>query len=131
MSYLGRRRQAYFVFIIDGDYRDGIAFIEELTTNPGFKVLVSSRPIPDCAAAFDSMPRLQLHHLTHDDITAYVHDVVLNKRPEHLHPAPGYLMEGAGWGVRADLRDPKARDHMFWKMQTFLETPQISFPFAI
>lgn len=75
-----------FCFLIDGldefagDYREGIAFIEELTTNPGFKVLVSSRPIPDCVSAFDGMPKLHLHQLTRDDITAYVHDVVVKHK---------------------------------------------------
>ncbi|KAH6847636.1 prion-inhibition and propagation-domain-containing protein [Chaetomium sp. MPI-CAGE-AT-0009] len=59
-----------------GNYYDGIAFIKELSATRNFKVIVSSRPIPDCVAAFDGLPRLQLHHLTRNDITAYVHDVV-------------------------------------------------------
>lgn len=75
-----------FCFLIDGldefagDYRDGIAFIKELTANPGFKVLMSSRPIPDCVAAFEGMPRLHLHQLTHDDVTAYVQDVIVGHK---------------------------------------------------
>ncbi|OIW30172.1 hypothetical protein CONLIGDRAFT_669886 [Coniochaeta ligniaria NRRL 30616] len=75
-----------FCFLVDGldefagDYRDGIAFINELTASPGVKVLVSSRPIPDCVAAFDGMPKLHLHHLTLDDISAYVQDVIVGHR---------------------------------------------------
>ncbi|EAQ86206.1 hypothetical protein CHGG_07459 [Chaetomium globosum CBS 148.51] len=67
-----------FCFLIDGldeftgDHRHAITFLQELTTNPGFKALVSSRPIPACVAAFDDLPTLPLHHLTHHDIATYV-----------------------------------------------------------
>ncbi|KAM7205209.1 Prion-inhibition and propagation domain containing protein [Rhypophila sp. PSN 637] len=49
-----------------GDYRDGIAFIKELIANPGFKVLVSSRPIPDCDVIVGHryMLKLMVRHRT-------------------------------------------------------------------
>ncbi|KAI1214247.1 prion-inhibition and propagation-domain-containing protein [Annulohypoxylon truncatum] len=59
-----------------GNYRDGIAFIKELSEHSHIKILVSSRPIPDCVASFERLPSLQLHHLTHGDIKAYVEDVI-------------------------------------------------------
>jgi hypothetical protein len=59
-----------------GDYQDAIAFIKELTTNPCFKVVVSSRPIPDCRAGFEHFPGLRLQDLTRRDITKYVDDVI-------------------------------------------------------
>ncbi|KAI0380623.1 prion-inhibition and propagation-domain-containing protein [Hypomontagnella monticulosa] len=71
-----------FCFFIDGldefagNYLDGISFLKELGTNNHIKVLVSSRPIPDCVASFDGLPSLQLHNLTFDDITHYVADAV-------------------------------------------------------
>ncbi|KAI0892495.1 prion-inhibition and propagation-domain-containing protein [Annulohypoxylon nitens] len=71
-----------FCFFIDGldefvgNYRDGIDFVKELSENYHIKIIVSSRPIPDCVASFDGMPYLQLHHLTRPDITAYVEDVI-------------------------------------------------------
>ncbi|KAI1456385.1 prion-inhibition and propagation-domain-containing protein [Annulohypoxylon moriforme] len=71
-----------FCFFIDGldefagDYQQGITFIQELARNHHIKIIVSSRPIPECVASFESLPSLQLHHLTHDDIKAYVEDVV-------------------------------------------------------
>ncbi|KAI1090901.1 prion-inhibition and propagation-domain-containing protein [Rostrohypoxylon terebratum] len=71
-----------FCFFIDGldefmgNYRDGIAFIKELSENSHVKVIVSSRPIPDCVSSFEGLPSLQLHHLTYPDIKAYVEDVI-------------------------------------------------------
>ncbi|KAK3898854.1 hypothetical protein C8A05DRAFT_46934 [Staphylotrichum tortipilum] len=59
-----------------GDYRDAIAFIKDLTTNPCFKVVVSSRPIPECNAGFEDCPGLRLQDLTRPDIAKYVDDVV-------------------------------------------------------
>lgn len=59
-----------------GDFRDAITFIKELTTNPCFKVVVSSRPIPDCRARFEHCPGLRLQDLTRRDMTKYVDDVI-------------------------------------------------------
>lgn len=38
------------------------------------KILLSSRPIPDCVYAFSKFPKLRLQDLTHDDIMHYVED---------------------------------------------------------
>jgi hypothetical protein len=91
---LGETRQAFrviaanasslgkFCFLIDGldefigDYRNAIDFLQELTANPGFKALVSSRPIPACVDAFEDNPTLPLNHLMHHDIATYVHDII-------------------------------------------------------
>ncbi|KAK3319714.1 prion-inhibition and propagation-domain-containing protein [Cercophora scortea] len=72
-------RMGKMCFFIDGldefvgDYMDGIRFIKRLATSPNVKIVVSSRPIPDCVAAFENAPKMHLHHLTRGDITSYVH----------------------------------------------------------
>jgi len=71
-----------FFFIIDGldEYAgssaDGVDFIQGLVRNSNIKVLLSSRPIPDCVQAFSSNPKLRLQDLTREDIAAYVDDVI-------------------------------------------------------
>ncbi|EJT72935.1 hypothetical protein GGTG_09786 [Gaeumannomyces tritici R3-111a-1] len=71
-----------FCFLIDGldefsgNYLNGVPIIKRLTTNPHIKVLVSSRPIPVCAAGFENCPKLRLQDLTRPDITRYVEDTV-------------------------------------------------------
>jgi len=64
----------------DGDYHLGIELIQQLAKIPGIKTIVSSRPIPDCVAAFDQLPRLQLHHLNSADIRSYVNDSISSHR---------------------------------------------------
>ncbi len=59
-----------------GDFRDAITFIQDLTANPCFKVVVSSRPIPECNAGFEDCPGLRLQDLTRPDIAKYVDDVI-------------------------------------------------------
>ncbi|KAI1467651.1 uncharacterized protein F4812DRAFT_430367 [Daldinia caldariorum] len=86
-----------FCFFIDGldefvgNYLDGMDFLKELAANPHIKILVSSRPIPDCVASFSGLPSLELHHLTRADIRAYVKETIgghrymqglLNRHPE-------------------------------------------------
>lgn len=61
-----------------GNYMDGIRFIQKLASQQNIKIVVSSRPIPDCVAAFENVPKLQLHHLTRSDIRAYVHDTIVS-----------------------------------------------------
>ncbi|PNP73605.1 hypothetical protein FNYG_13057 [Fusarium nygamai] len=69
-------------FLIDGvdelacDYRKPIAFIEKLAACKSIKILVSSRPIPECVAAFGSQPNLRLQDLNRNDITLYVEDII-------------------------------------------------------
>ncbi|KAF3009215.1 hypothetical protein E8E14_007820 [Neopestalotiopsis sp. 37M] len=59
-----------------GDYRDGIDFIKQLATCRQVKIIVSSRPIPECVAAFSHLPKLRLQDLTHNDILTYVEDTI-------------------------------------------------------
>ncbi|KAM6540333.1 hypothetical protein FALCPG4_002051 [Fusarium falciforme] len=59
-----------------GNYQDGIAFINRLAAGQNVKVVVSSRPIPDCVAAFGGLPHLNLPDLTRQDIHTYVQDVI-------------------------------------------------------
>jgi len=71
-----------FCFFIDGldeyegNYMDGIAFIERLSKSPAIKIVLSSRPIPACVEAFSEKPKLQLQDLTKPDIEKYVYDTV-------------------------------------------------------
>ncbi|KAI0850613.1 prion-inhibition and propagation-domain-containing protein [Daldinia vernicosa] len=75
-----------FCFFIDGldefvgNYLDSIDFLRELATNSHIKIVVSSRPIPDCVASFDGLPSLDLHHLTRADIRAYVEETIGSHR---------------------------------------------------
>ncbi|KAI1026543.1 hypothetical protein LB503_013353 [Fusarium chuoi] len=71
-------RIGHICFFIDGldelvgDYSDSIDFISKLAQNEQSKVVVSSRPIPTCIAAFRKHPHLRLQDLTRHDIQAYV-----------------------------------------------------------
>lgn len=71
-----------FCFLIDGldeytgDYFEGINFLKRLTTNVNFKVVLSSRPIPECVDAFAGSPKLHLQKLTKDDISCYVNTTI-------------------------------------------------------
>lgn len=60
----------------EGDYSDGITFLQTLAANENIKIVVSSRPIPDCVSAFKGLPNLQLHDLNQADIESYTHEVV-------------------------------------------------------
>jgi len=59
-----------------GDYSAGIKFLQTLAKNKHFKVIVSSRPIPECFAAFNKGPKLRLQDLTRNDIRSYVDDTL-------------------------------------------------------
>ncbi|KAL1798170.1 hypothetical protein ACET3X_002207 [Alternaria dauci] len=71
-----------FAFFIDGldeftgNHRDGISFVKSLTASANIKILVSSRPIDTCVAAFSSAPQLRLQDLTVPDIEKYIKDVI-------------------------------------------------------
>ncbi|KAH6641125.1 hypothetical protein F5144DRAFT_641863 [Chaetomium tenue] len=92
-----------FCLLIDGldeftgDHRHAITFLQELTTNPGFKAIISSRPIPACVAAFEDLPTLPLHRLTHHDIATYV-DATLT-----AHRAVQKLLKTRRHAVKARL----------------------------
>ncbi|KAH8770975.1 prion-inhibition and propagation-domain-containing protein [Diaporthe sp. PMI_573] len=74
--------QKKFCFFIDGidelegDYLEGISFIQQLTANGHAKAVVSSRPIPDCMLAFKQCPQLKLEQLNREDISNYVNDKI-------------------------------------------------------
>ncbi|KAK2613202.1 hypothetical protein N8I77_000129 [Diaporthe amygdali] len=58
---------------LEGDYMDIISFIQHLATlSPRFKIVASSRPIPECVFAFRNCPGLRLEDLNRGDITRYV-----------------------------------------------------------
>jgi hypothetical protein len=70
---------AFFIDGLDefsGNHRDGIAFVQKLATSANIKVLLSSRPIDTCVAAFSSRPKLALQDLTKHDIQLYVDDTI-------------------------------------------------------
>lgn len=60
----------------DGDYMDGIALLQRLAANCNVKIIVSSRPIPQCYEAFHRNPMLKLENLNRQDITIYVNKVM-------------------------------------------------------
>lgn len=68
---------AFFIDGIDeftGSHRDCTAFIQELRRSPNMKLVVSSRPLDACEAAFSSDPKLALQDLTERDIDKYITD---------------------------------------------------------
>ncbi|KAJ5724761.1 hypothetical protein N7493_006489 [Penicillium malachiteum] len=71
-----------FCFFIDGvdecegDYSALLELIAFASHSPHIKILVSSRPITPCVAAFSEFPSLRLQDLTHDDIMVFVEDKV-------------------------------------------------------
>lgn len=85
-----------FCFIIDGmdelqgDYLEGIAFIRKLTANGRCKVVVSSRPIPECVLKLQGCPGLKLEALNRKDISKYVDDKIAQhgymQRLSERHP---------------------------------------------
>ncbi|EUC42801.1 hypothetical protein COCMIDRAFT_72496, partial [Bipolaris oryzae ATCC 44560] len=74
--------QGAFAFFIDGidefkgNHRAGISFIQKLATSTHIKILLSSRPIDTCVAAFRTRPQLRLQDLTKRDIEKYVNDTI-------------------------------------------------------
>ncbi|KAK3991477.1 prion-inhibition and propagation-domain-containing protein [Cladorrhinum sp. PSN332] len=55
-----------------GDFKQGIRFISFLATFKHIKVIVSSRPIPECVSAFSQQPHLMLQDLTRGNIKLFV-----------------------------------------------------------
>ncbi|KAF6832931.1 small s protein [Colletotrichum plurivorum] len=56
--------------------QEGVSFLRRFMNHRNVKLLVSSRPIPECVDAFDSKPKLALQDLNHSDIAHYVDDVI-------------------------------------------------------
>jgi len=70
---------AFFIDGLDefaGNHRDGILFVKDLVASTNIKIVVSSRPIDTCFAAFSSAPNLRLQDLTASDISRYINDTV-------------------------------------------------------
>ncbi|RSL50337.1 hypothetical protein CEP54_012003 [Fusarium duplospermum] len=83
----------------EGDIRESISLIKELGRSSHIKVLVSSRPIPACVAAYENLPKLHLQDLTRKDIKAYVEDVIGN------HPYIKRLLRRSPEGAKAVMED--------------------------
>jgi hypothetical protein len=62
----------------DGDYMELAKLLKTASNSSMLKVVLSSRPIPECVDAFGDCPKLQLQDLTRPDIKAYVDDVLGN-----------------------------------------------------
>ncbi|KAM7214509.1 Prion-inhibition and propagation domain containing protein [Rhypophila decipiens] len=75
-------RPLRFCFFIDGldeyegDYQNGIDFLNKLSRSPQIKIMVSSRPIPPCVTAFSTWPKLRLQELNSRDILQYIDDTL-------------------------------------------------------
>ncbi|KAK7747694.1 hypothetical protein SLS62_008940 [Diatrype stigma] len=75
----GMRKYCFFIDGLDelaGDIMMSITFIKTLASSDNVKIIVASRPIPSCFAAFQDVPKLELQGLTRSDIASYVRDVV-------------------------------------------------------
>ncbi|KAK5655821.1 hypothetical protein OQA88_5359 [Cercophora sp. LCS_1] len=109
-----------FCFLIDGldefvGYcNDGIDFIRNVASHPRVKIIVSSRPIPDCVAAFSRLPQLRLQDLNRGDIETYVNDVIgtheytqklIARQPEDARAVIGDVIEkSSAYDRIAELR---------------------------
>ncbi|KAI1872897.1 hypothetical protein JX265_004727 [Neoarthrinium moseri] len=78
-------------FLIDGidEYEGDEAEVVNLlasinTAYPNVKLLISSRPLPVCVNAFESLPNMKLQDLTKDDIRCYTEEL-LRERLEYRH----------------------------------------------
>jgi hypothetical protein len=72
---------AFFIDGLDeysGDLRHGISFVQQLAKSANVKLLLSSRHIDTCVAAFSAGPKLALQDLTKKDIELYVSDTILS-----------------------------------------------------
>lgn len=74
------RKYCFFIDGLDefsGSYDIGISHINLIASGSNIKVIISSRPIPPCVAAFSAMPpHLQLQDLTRDDIRAFIDEMI-------------------------------------------------------
>ena len=74
------QNSCYLCFFIDGldefddDKDDLIEFVQDIVSNTGVKVCLSSRPRSEFEVAFGSSARLRLQDLTNEDIRGYVND---------------------------------------------------------
>ncbi|KAI9147000.1 LysM domain-containing protein [Paramyrothecium foliicola] len=73
--------EKYCIFLdgldeFEGNIQESLSLIHELGSSSNIKLIVSSRPIPPCVAAYEDLPKLHLQDLTKNDIQAYVRDVI-------------------------------------------------------
>jgi hypothetical protein len=105
-----------FAFFIDGldeftgNHRDGISFVKSLVSSTNIKVLVSSRPLDTCVAAFSAAPKLRLQDLTKPDIERYVSDTVCSHPYVVDH---NYVSDTAVEGLVKDIQG-KANGVFLW-----------------
>ena len=105
LASLGDSIQCRFCFFVDGldeyssDIYSGIKLLQTLSQSPAIKVIVSSRPIPVCAAAFSTFPGLRLQDLTKKDIVSYVESTV------GCHPYMTELQRSDSLGTARILKD--------------------------
>ncbi|KAH7090171.1 hypothetical protein FB567DRAFT_519252 [Paraphoma chrysanthemicola] len=88
----------------DRDMTDIVRFVMAATASPGIKALVSSSPSLTFATAFKSCPSLTLEKHTHNDITMFVNDklvqhnrmaVLSRKQPQDVQALVDYIVENA------------------------------------
>jgi hypothetical protein len=105
-----------FAFFIDGldeftgNHQDGISFVKHLASNANIKLLVSSRPIDKCVAAFSSGPNLRLQDLTKPDIEIYINDAI---RSHRYVSESNYLSDTTIQGLMEDIQS-KASGVFLW-----------------
>ncbi|KAK1773773.1 prion-inhibition and propagation-domain-containing protein [Copromyces sp. CBS 386.78] len=78
-NFQPKRRFCLFIDGLDefeGNFHDAIKFIKGLCSNSAIKIIVASRPIAICYDAFSRAPQLHMEHLTRNDVTEYIQDIV-------------------------------------------------------
>ncbi|KAK3953010.1 hypothetical protein QBC32DRAFT_130247 [Pseudoneurospora amorphoporcata] len=78
-NFQPKRRFCLFIDGLDefeGNFHDAIKLIKGLCSNSAIKIIVSSRPIAICYDAFSRAPQLHMEHLTRNDVTEYIQDIV-------------------------------------------------------
>lgn len=63
-----------------GDFLMFCKLLVRISSSPAIKVLVSSRPIPECYHVFGDFPSLRLQDLTRDDISHYIEDELMSDK---------------------------------------------------
>ncbi|PLB37993.1 uncharacterized protein BDW47DRAFT_125696 [Aspergillus candidus] len=78
----------------EGDYSEILNLVASASQSRQIKIIVSSRPIPPCVAAFSGSASLRLQDLTYDDIGLYVEDKLLQELQRRIgEHAPALVLE--------------------------------------
>lgn len=64
----------------EGDYLEFAKLLVRLSTSQKIKVLVSSRPVPECFHVFSEHPQLRLQDLTRPDMEKYIEDELMKNQ---------------------------------------------------